>query len=106
MPAEIVIENVAVAVLETESVTFTVKLGVPTVVGVPLNTPAGDSVSPAGADDPEAMVQVYPVPLPPVAASVCEYADFVYAMGNGEAVVMLTAGFTVMESASVPMFDA
>ncbi len=44
----IVIESALVAVLATESVTFTVKLEVPAVVGVPEITPAELSVRPAG----------------------------------------------------------
>ena len=48
-----------------ESVTFTLKLEMPAVVGVPLTVqPAGVSVNPAGSD-PVVMVQVYGV-VPPV----------------------------------------
>lgn len=71
-PAEMVMENAAVAVFEAESVTVTLKLGVPTVVGLPLSTPAAERFNPAGSVEPLATAQVYPVPEPPVAARVCE----------------------------------
>ncbi len=72
-PAEMVMDNAAVAVFETESVTVTLKLGLPTVVGLPLSTPAAERVNPAGSGfEPLASAQVYPVPEPPVAARVCE----------------------------------
>ncbi len=72
IPARIVMENVAVAVFDTESVTVIEKLGVPVVVGLPLSTPAADRFNPAGGVDPLAKAQLKPVPEPPVAASVCE----------------------------------
>ena len=71
-PAEMVMENAAVAVFETESVTVTLKLGVPTVVGLPLSTPAAERFNPPGSVEPLASAQVYGVPEPPVAARVCE----------------------------------
>jgi hypothetical protein len=55
-----------------ESVTFTVKLKEPEAVGVPEMVPAGESVRPAGKA-PALMLQPYGV-VPPVAASVVEYA--------------------------------
>jgi len=53
-----------VAVLETESVTFTVKLNVPEAVGVPLIIPV---LAPKvkGAIEPEASAKLYPAPDPP-----------------------------------------
>ncbi len=57
-PAEMVTVNVAVAVFPTESVTVTVKLGVPVVVGLPLSTPAAERFNPAGAFDPPDSAQV------------------------------------------------
>jgi hypothetical protein len=43
-----VIEKVAVAVVPVASVTVTVKVWVPRVVGAPSSSPVGRSVSPAG----------------------------------------------------------
>jgi hypothetical protein len=71
-PTEMVMENAVVAVFEAESVTVTLKLGVPTAVGMPLSTPAAESFNPPGSVEPLVGAQVYPVPEPPVAASVCE----------------------------------
>ena len=71
-PAEMVMENAAVAVFERESVTVMLKLGLPTVVGLPPSTPAAERVNPPGSVEPLAGAQVYPVPEPPVAARVCE----------------------------------
>jgi hypothetical protein len=48
---------VAVAGVDSESVTSTVKLTLPDAVGVPLMVPALESVSPAGSD-PEAMLHL------------------------------------------------
>ena len=71
-PALMVMESVPVPVFEAESVTVTLKLRVPTVVGLPLSRPAAERVNPPGSVEPLAGAQVYPVPEPPVAASVCE----------------------------------
>jgi hypothetical protein len=71
-PAEMVMENAAVAVFEAESVTVTLKLGLPAVVGLPLRTPAAESFNPPGSVEPLAGAQVYPWPEPPVAARVCK----------------------------------
>ena len=43
-PGEMVMENVAVAVFDAESVTVTPKVGVPVAVGVPLSKPAAERV--------------------------------------------------------------
>ena len=60
-----------VSVSRLASVTCTVKLAVPLVVGVPLISPVElFSVSPAG-NEPVLMDQVYG-PAPPLAVSVCE----------------------------------
>jgi hypothetical protein len=48
--ALMVMESVAVAVLEAESVTFTVKVEVPDDVGVPLIIPAVERVRLAGSE--------------------------------------------------------
>ena len=71
-PAAIVMENVALAVFEAESVTVTLKLGVPAVVVLPLSTPAPERVRPAGRVEPLVTDHVYPAPDPPVAAKVWE----------------------------------
>jgi hypothetical protein len=57
---------------ELESVTLTVKLKVPDAVGVPEIVPLVESVRAPG-NDPELTLQLYGV-VPPVAASVAEYA--------------------------------
>jgi hypothetical protein len=59
---------VAESGVDAASVTFTVKVEVPSAVGVPEIAPEA-SDRPAGSDDPEARLQVS-VPVPPVAASV------------------------------------
>lgn len=64
--------NDSVMLWEAASVTFAVKPNVPAAVGVPDNTPAPDSVSPPGSV-PALTDHVYE-PVPPVAASVAEYA--------------------------------
>jgi hypothetical protein len=61
MPGEeIVIERLAEALRagDEESVTVTLKLVVPAVVGVPEITPPELRVSPAGSDEPEASAHV------------------------------------------------
>ena len=65
-PALIVIVWVPlVAVFPCESVTFTVKVSVPALVGVPLITPPLDKLS--GVIEPVANANVYPLPDPPLA---------------------------------------
>jgi hypothetical protein len=73
-PALMVTVSACVAVLLAESVTLAVNVAVPAVGEEPDNTPAAESVSPTELRLPDEMLQVYPVPLPPLAASVCEYA--------------------------------
>jgi hypothetical protein len=68
--ALMVIESVCMAVLAALSVTRTVKLTGPAVVGVPLITPPEDRLS-QGKGVPAARDQVYGV-VPPVATNVCE----------------------------------
>ena len=58
---------VAVPIGVLESVTPIVKLDVPETVGVPVITPVGDSLSPAGRE-PEAKLKVYGA-VPPVAVT-------------------------------------
>lgn len=69
--APIVNDNVAVAVAPALSVTVTLKLEAPTLVGVPLNKPAELSVNPNG-NVPLATVQLTYGGVPPVADKVCE----------------------------------
>lgn len=86
-----------------ESDTVTVKVVGPDPVGVPEIAPAGDNVSPRGSAEPEANAQVYG-DVPPVAASVAEYAAFWVAAVNGLVVVIVTgttAAFTVSDNALV-----
>src|SRR5690242_18353886 len=87
-----------VAVAFELSFTCTVKLNVPAVVGVPEIVPLDPKFNPAGIA-PAVAVHVYP-PLPPVAASVAEYAEPTVAPGR-DGVVTLNAGVaaaTVMPS--------
>jgi hypothetical protein len=65
------VAHVAVCTGELLSVTFTVKLDVPVLVGVPEITPAPDSVSPAGRA-PELTDQLY-AGVPPVALNAALY---------------------------------
>jgi hypothetical protein len=51
-PAAMVIVNVVLAVFEAESVTVTLKLGVPAAVGLPLSTPAAERARPPGSVEP------------------------------------------------------
>jgi hypothetical protein len=75
--------------LDTESsslsVTFTVKVKIPPVVGVPLIAPFVDSPNPGG-NDPAANDQEYG-DLPPAAASVTAYAAFTLPFGNETVVI-------------------
>jgi hypothetical protein len=74
----------------------TVKLNVPPVVGVPLITPAPESVRPGG-NVPEARDHVNGV-TPGLAASVCEYAAPTAALGKAFVVI---SGGTAIEKTSV-----
>ena len=51
-PGEMVMENMALAVFDAESVTVTPKVGVPVAVGLPLRTPAAERASPPGKAEP------------------------------------------------------
>src|SRR5271157_1552833 len=73
-----------------ESVTWTLKLVVPNVVGVPLITPPELIVRPGGRV-PEARAQVKG-PTPPVEVSVAEYGTLMTAAGS--AAVLMTNGRT------------
>jgi hypothetical protein len=70
-PAAITMLSAAVAVCELLSVTFTVKLLVPAVVGVPEITPLDELSDRPGGRLPEAMLQVYGE-TPPLAVTVAE----------------------------------
>src|SRR6185369_15111786 len=82
-----------VAVALELSFTCTVKLNVPAVVGVPEMVPLDAKFSPRGIA-PAVAVHVYP-PLPPVAASVAEYAVPTVAPRK-EDVVTLSAGLAIV----------
>lgn len=73
-----VMETVAEAVCRAASVTVTVALELPAVVGVPLNAPLPFKVIPAGSD-PAVSAKEYGV-VPPEAVSVCENATPVVAV--------------------------
>jgi hypothetical protein len=66
-----------------ESVTATVNVEEPAVVGVPEITPAPDNVRPAGSE-PE-LTRQRSAPVPPVASSVWEYATPVAAAAGASA---------------------
>jgi hypothetical protein len=90
---------VAVCTGELPSLTATVKLAVPVVVGVPEITPALDIVRPAGSD-PELMLQTYPG-VPPLALSVALNAVPACALPSAaEAIVSLLAP-TLIETTAV-----
>jgi hypothetical protein len=76
------------------SVTVTVTLEVPVAAGVPLMLPPALRLSPA-VSVPLLTAQVYP-PVPPLPASVCEYAAFTVPPGSEVVVTVRGAGFTVM----------
>ena len=83
---EIVKANARDTVAPTLSAACTVKLFVPDVLGVPLNTPEPLKVKPAGRA-PEITVQVYGG-VPPVAQSACVYAVPNVPGASGEVVVI------------------
>ena len=104
LAAAIVMLKLAEAVVagEPESVTFIVKLKVPAVVGVPEIVPVADRVRPPGKA-PELMLQLYGV-VPPVAASVVEYA--VPTCPEETELVVTCTGVTAAATVSVNDFVA
>jgi hypothetical protein len=80
-------ENDFVAVSEVLSVTWTVTLNVPPVVGVPLNTP-DDAFKVKPGTGPLVINQVYGA-VPPEADNCCEYEPFTTPDGSGDGVVMV-----------------
>src|SRR5215510_1830977 len=78
----------AVAVAEAASVTFTVKLEEPTVVGVPVIAPVEAVRARPGGNAPATMDQEYGG-VPPIACSVAEY-DALTEPAGSEVVVMLS----------------
>jgi hypothetical protein len=80
------------------SMTCAVKLMVLAAEGVPLIAPPLLKERPPS--DPLVTVQVYPVPVPPDAVSVCEYAAVSSPWGSGEVVVI--AGPAITVSVMVP----
>jgi hypothetical protein len=96
-------DNGAVAVVPAESCTCTVKFEVPAADGIPEIAPAPLSDSPAGSE-PEATDHLYP-PLPPVAASVCEYAVPTVPLGSDE-VATASAGLIAIERLPVALSPA
>jgi hypothetical protein len=84
---------VAVSAGACESVTLTVKLEVPAVVGVPEITPPELKESPAGRL-PELSDQLYGV-TPPVAVSVWLYATPIWPFGRLEVVTDRSTGITI-----------
>ena len=98
--ASMVIENAFCAEPEAESLAWTVKLKTPAACGLPLINPPELSDTPPG-NDPAETVHEYGAD-PPVAASVCEYADPAVPDGKGDAVKIVTgvgAGAIVIENA-------
>jgi len=99
----IVRANDFVAVRDALSRTWTVKFAVPAVVGVPLITPAPDSVSQVGAPVTD---HIYGG-VPPVAAKLWEYAVPTVPFGSGDSVVIASGGgSTVRANDFVVICDA
>jgi hypothetical protein len=75
-PGLMVTEKVAVVVFETESVTLTPKLALPAIGVVPDRMPPLERLRPTAVRllAPDVTLQESPVPEPPEAARVCEYA--------------------------------
>ena len=71
-PALMVNDNDPVPVFDAESVTVTLVVVLPAAVGLPVIAPVVESESPAGREEPLETAHVYPVPEPPVAASVVD----------------------------------
>ena len=80
--------RVAVAVAEVESVTVTEKLVVPAAVGIPVRTPAAESVNPGGKP---LAVQVRGGVPPDAVSCSAVYAVPMVPAGSGEAVVTRNA---------------
>ena len=83
------------AVVPAPSATWTVNPDVAAAEGVP-EIVAPLSESPAGSE-PDTMDQVY-VPVPPLAASACEYGEPTIPLGSDAVVTVSGGGFTVMLS--------
>src|SRR5579872_3208512 len=77
------------AVCEAVSLTWTVNVKAPTLVGVPLRAPVVAFRDRPAGKAPVVIDHVYGC-VPPVAANVCEYAEPTVPPGSGEAVVMLS----------------
>jgi hypothetical protein len=93
-----------VAVVFDESLTCTVKLVLPAVLGVPEMTPAGLSERPAGRF-PEDTAHELP-PDPPLAASVCEYAVPAVPFGSEDVVtVRAAAAIAILSCFVAVVFD-
>ena len=102
-------EKVDEDVFCAESVTVMTTLNVPEAVGVPVMAPPVERVKPAGAVDPlaAAQVHVYPVPEPPVAASVAPgYAVPWYPAGRVVGVVMVIPPEMVRLNVALAVFEA
>lgn len=78
--------KLAVAAAAEESVTLTVKLKVPAVVGVPAKVPPLARVRPPGSA-PVDTDQAYPDSVPPVAENVAEYDTLTVPLGREVAVI-------------------
>ena len=98
-----VIERFFVIGDEPLSATCAVKLKVPAAIGVPDSNPLPLRVSPPG-NDPEARLNTNG-PVPPEAASVCEYAVPTVAPGNVEAVEIPSDEVIVMDRALLAVWD-
>jgi hypothetical protein len=93
--------NGFVVICDALSRTWTVKFTVPAVVGVPLISPAGDSVSQVGAPVTDHRYGG----APPVAAKLWEYAVPTVPFGRGDDVVIESGGMIVRENPFVTGFD-
>ena len=99
----IVTERAALADPEAPSVTFTVKVEVPAVVGVPEIVPPA-SVNPAGSD-PLDTDHAYGA-VPPLAFSACEYATPTVPPGNEDVVTLNPGPLTINDSGALADTEA
>ena len=100
----IVSDSAAVVETDALSVTRTVKLLGPCVVGVPDIVPTAARLNPAGSDPPDTD-QAYGCE-PPAAASTCEYAAPTVPAGSDDVRILKVGALTVSDSDAVVEFDA
>jgi hypothetical protein len=100
----IVSDSAAVVETDALSVTRTVKVFGPGVVGVPDIVPTAARLNPAGSD-PADTDHAYGCE-PPAAASTCEYAAPTVPAGSDDVMILKVGGLIVSDSDAVVEFDA